>query len=189
MTYYLFTDHSDDLLSRSTVAVIKAAGNLEISASDNNNLTATHFRTANAPIWQILNAFSLSDLIHLYTTTDLVTASQNPGVTVEGNKNLTISQMKTAGDELYQVMNYYGQYGNGLVDLLSVDYFVDDLVAESKMVDGNYLVTVTDLQDLDNKLTSFVAANNTITTANSSQSKLWNLVRQFSLADLLPVPG
>ena len=184
MTYYLFSEHSADLLSRFTVSVIKDASALDYVASGNQGLTASDFKTANASIVQMLNEFTLAELIHLYTTEQLVIASQDAGVTnVLGNQNLTIAQMKDAGDELWQVMNYYGEYGNGLDDLLTVDYYVDDLVTASNLKDdsNNYLVTVTALQNLGNKLSSFVTANNTL-----GKSKLWNLVRYFDLSALLP---
>ena len=49
----------------------------------NQNLTASRFKEPNvsAIIWQMLDTFTLADLIHLYTTTELVDASSNPGIT------------------------------------------------------------------------------------------------------------
>ena len=178
MTYYLFADYSVNLLSGFTVTEIKAASADSRVAGGNKNRAASHFQAKNASIVQMLNAFTLAELIHLYTTTALVEASKEAGVTtIDYNKNLTIAKMQSAGDELYEMMNYYS-----LVDLLQVDYSVADLVDASNLRDGsgNYRVTVTGLQNLGDKLTSFVTANATL-----GKVKLWNLINYFELSALL----
>jgi aryl carrier-like protein len=185
----LMTEFDYNLLKNDfTVSQIKAASSDTSVKASNSTLTAQKFKhnSYNAPIWQMLNAFSLSELTPLYTTQELFNASnQNDSgvflVTVEAYQELTASDMKTANDELWQMMNVYS-----LADLLQVDYSVAELVTASNQVDdnGNRLVTVTDLQNLGSKLSSFVAANATV-ISNTTVSRLWNLVNYFSLSDLL----
>jgi len=178
MTYFDY----NLLLANFTVSQIKVASNDTSVKLSNRNLNAGNFETHDAPIWQMLNAFDLSVLTPLYTTQELVSNSQDARVTLTVNQNLTLAKMKEVNDELWQVMNYYSD----LADLLQVDYPVADLVAASNQVDGdgNRLVTVTALQDLGNKLASFVAANTTVISRPNGVSRLSNLISYFSLSAL-----
>jgi hypothetical protein len=178
MTYFDY----NLLLANFTVSQIKVASNDTSVKLSNRNLNAGNFETHDAPIWQMLNAFDLSVLTPLYTTQELVSNSQDARVTLTVNQNLTLAKMKELNDELWQVMNYYSD----LADLLQVDYPVADLVAASNQVDGdgNRLVTVTALQDLGNKLASFVAANTTVISRPNGVSRLSNLISYFSLSAL-----
>ena len=152
-----------ELLYRGTISFVSAG----------KVVTLARLKIANAPVWDMLNNFTLTQLVSGgYTSTELVTASSDGRVTENANKNITLTSMISAGAVLYDLMNYYT-----LAELIAVPYSVAELIAESidKDAQNNYKVTNINYQQLDTKASTFKAAN----------ALLSQMVNSFSLSDLV----
>ncbi len=151
-----------ELLYRGTISFVSAG----------KVVTLDRLKIANAPVWDMLNNFTLTQLVSGgYTSTELVTASSDGRVTENANKNITLTSMISAGAVLYDLMNYYT-----LAELIAVPYSVADLIIASNLKVGDvYKVTNTNYQQLDTKASTFKAAN----------ALLSQMVNSFSLSALV----
>jgi hypothetical protein len=151
-----------ELLYRGTISFVSAG----------KVVTLDRLKIANAPVWDMLNNFTLTQLVSGgYTSTELVTASSDGRVTENANKNITLTSMISAGAVLYDLMNYYT-----LTELIAVPYSVAELIAASiDKVGDVYKVTNINYQQLDTKASTFKAAN----------ALLSQMVNSFSLSALV----
>ena len=173
--YFLLSD----LVNNWSVSDLKIKGASGL-VSDEKVVTLDRLKVANAPIWDMLNNFTLAQLVTAgYTTTQLVSASSEKNnddsykVTLVANRDISLTTIITAGAPLYDLMNYYT-----LTQLIAVPYSVSELIIESNLQENNvYKVTKTEYQQLDLKAGTFKTAN----------ALIGQMILSFTLSDLIAV--
>ena len=139
-----------DLINDWTVFELKTKGASEnLSPGSSKVVTVQELKFANAPAWDMLNNYTLSELVlnvhnrNKYTSAELVSASKEKvngvyKVTVVDNRDITLSKLKTAGAFLYDLMNHFD-----LADLILGGYSVVQLIYESNEMYYDYDTGIT----------------------------------------------
>ena len=149
-----------DLVNDWSVYELKTKGDKENFPFIHIGVTLQELKVANAPAWDMLNNYELSDLVlsegnrNKYTSAELVPASKEKvnnvyKVTRVDNRDITVSKLKTAGAFVYDLMNHFN-----LADLFLGGCTVAELITASnlKYYDGivydKYRVTRIEYQKL-----------------------------------------
>ena len=132
-----------DLVNDWSVYELKTKGDKENFPFIHIGVTLQELKVANAPAWDMLNNYALSDLVlsegnrNKYTSAELVPASKEKvnnvyKVTVVDNRDITVSKLKTAGAFVYDLMNHFD-----LADLFLGGCTVAELITASNLKYNN----------------------------------------------------
>ena len=149
-----------------TSQLITASQDSRVTVTSNQNLTLIDFKDAGENLWDLLNSYSLSELLTVnFLVADLITNSQDSRVTVTANQNLNIAKFKasdTNNNKLWDIVNNYN-----LSELVVAGYTVDELKG-----------TFYDVRVLSNKTV-------TLDRLKVSSASIPQMLNAYPLADLI----